>query len=130
MPMDKSRLDEDGKELLDGTPMAPPIGYRKQPSLSDQIRAMVRSEKLRLEVESAGAESFEEADDFDVGDDYDPRSPYEEVFDPTPIEELKRRQAAAKAPPPKPKKGKSADQADTVDEAAQPPSPQSEQQDD
>lgn len=76
------RLDENGHEIPDPTPMAPPIGYKRQPSLAEQIRAMVRSEKLRQEAEEAGAETFDEADDFDVGDDYDPRSPYEHDFDP------------------------------------------------
>lgn len=75
-------LDKRGRELLDGTPMAPPIGYKKQPSMIDNIRNMVRSEVLRSHVESAGFETFEEADDFDVGDDYDPTSPYEIDFDP------------------------------------------------
>lgn len=75
-------LDELGREIPDPTPMEPPLGYIKQPSLQDQIRMMVLSEKLRLEVESAGAETFEEADDFDVGDDYDPHSPWENEFDP------------------------------------------------
>lgn len=80
-------LREDGTEVLDGTPVAPPIGYRPQPSLASQIRMMVRSEQLRMEAEKAGMETFEEADDFDVGDDFDPTSPYENDFDP-PIREV------------------------------------------
>lgn len=77
-------LDENGKFYGNPTPVAPPVGYKKQPSLHDQIREMVRSEKLRQEVEEAGFETMEEADDFDVGDDYDPTSPYEHNFDPDP----------------------------------------------
>lgn len=80
-------VNEKGQEVPDPTPMAPPVGYVKQQSLAEQIREMVRSEKLRLEVEQQGLETFEEADDFDVGDDYDPSSPYENEFDP-PISEL------------------------------------------
>lgn len=76
------RLTPDGREIPDPTPVAPPVGYIRQPSLVEQIRAMVRSEKLRQEAEGMGAESFEEADDFDVGDDYDPSSPYEADFEP------------------------------------------------
>ena len=76
------RLTPDGLEIPDPTPIAPPIGYVKQPSLVAQIRAMVRSEKLRLEAEAMGAETFEDADDFDVGDDFDPTSPYEADFEP------------------------------------------------
>lgn len=76
------RLTPDGLEIPDPTPVAPPVGYVKQPSLVEQIRAMVRSEKLRLEAEAMGAETFEDADDFDVGDDFDPTSPYEADFEP------------------------------------------------
>lgn len=75
-------LDKYGRELPSPLPIAPPIGYRKSPTLAEQIRAMVISEKLKAEALAAGQETFYEADDFDVGDDYDPRSPYEEVFEP------------------------------------------------
>lgn len=95
-------LTPDGKEILDPTPIAPPVGYMRQPSLAEQVRQMVISERLRQEAEAAGMESFEDADDFDVGDDFDPSSPYEQDFDPTPIAELKRRRAAAETPPPSP----------------------------
>jgi len=76
------RFDEDGRFYPDPRSVSPPVGYRKQPSMVDVVRDMVRSEKLRQEAEAAGADTFEEADDFDVGDDYDPRSPYELCFDP------------------------------------------------
>lgn len=90
-------LTEDGREKPDPTPMAPPIGYKRQPSLAEQIRAMVRSEALAAAARNAGAETFEEADDFDVGDDFDPSSPYEDQFDPVPVGELKRRRDAYNA---------------------------------
>nr|QJB19892.1 MAG: hypothetical protein [Microvirus sp.] len=89
-------LDARGRELPSPLPIQPPIGYKKTPSLSEQIRAMVVSEKLRLEAEQAGFESFEDADDFDVGDDYDPRSPYEYDFDPP--QEMEPAPAAAPTP--------------------------------
>lgn len=80
-------LTPDGDEMLDPTPMAPPIGYKRQIPLHEQIRAMVRSEKLAMEAEAAGAETFDEADDFDIDDEMDPSSPYEANFDPmTPTE--------------------------------------------
>ena len=75
-------LDDRGREIPDPTPMSPPLGYKKEPSLREQIRQMILSEKLRQEVEAAGFETMEEADDFDVGDDFDPRSGYENDFDP------------------------------------------------
>lgn len=78
----KIRLDKNGHELHDPVPIEPPLGYKRAPSLAEQIRTMVRGEALKRAAEAAGAETFEEADDFDVGDDYDPRSPYEEIYDP------------------------------------------------
>lgn len=74
-------LDHRGREKPDPTPIAPPIGYKRQPSLHEQIRQMVRSEKLAMEAAAQGYETFDEADDFDVGDDIDPSSPYEEQFE-------------------------------------------------
>lgn len=79
-----SKYDESGGELMDPTPIAPPLGYKKSPTIAEQIRTMIQGERLRQEAEAAGYESFEEADDFEVGDDFDPRSPYEEVFEPMP----------------------------------------------
>lgn len=76
-----THLTKDGREIPDPTPMDPPVGYIKQPSISDRIREMIRSEKLRAEAEQAGQETFEEADDFDVGDDFDPTVMFEDVFD-------------------------------------------------
>lgn len=78
----KPGLDQFGRETPDPVPMAPPLGYNRQPSLTEKIRAMVRSEHVRLAAMQAGMETFEEADDFEVGDDLDPSTPYEEVFDP------------------------------------------------
>lgn len=75
-------LTPEGGEVLDPTPIAPPIGYTRTPSLSEQIRMMVRSEKLAQEARDAGHETFEEADDFDIGEDYEPNSPYQANFDP------------------------------------------------
>lgn len=78
-------IDAHGRECPNPVPVAPPVGFVKQPSMVEHVRAMVRSELLRREVVAAGVESFEEADDFDIGDDpIDPSTPYEEVFDPTP----------------------------------------------
>lgn len=83
----KHYLTETGGEVVDSTPMAPPIGYNPQPSIFDQVRMMVLSDKLRTAAEEAGMETFEEADDFEVGDDFDPGSPWENDFDP-PIKEI------------------------------------------
>lgn len=88
-------LDELGRELPDPTPLEPPLNYIKTPSLSEQIREMVRSEKLRMEAEAMGFESFEDADDLEMDEDPDPGSPYEINFDPTPLQELHRRRRQA-----------------------------------
>lgn len=79
----------DGSEVLDPTPMAPPIGYVKQPSMVEIVRNMVRSEKLALAAAEAGMETFEESEDFDVGDEAeDLLSGFENEFDP-PISEVR-----------------------------------------
>ena len=72
-------LDKFGNEIPDNTPVAVPAGFRKQESLQDQMRRMIRTE-MAMEAQAQGFESFEDADDFDV-DDLDPSSPYEEHFD-------------------------------------------------
>lgn len=77
-------LNPDGSPKLDPTPMAPPIGYKKHPSMVEIVRDMVRSERLAQEARQAGAESFEDAEDFDVSDDPELlRSPYENLHDPS-----------------------------------------------
>lgn len=106
-------LHPDGTAVLDPRPMAPPIGYIRQPSLVDQIREMVRSEHLARAAMAAGKETFEEADDFDIDDEYDMQSPWENEFDPPVVEiyEAGRQVLAEKAkaekeppaPPAKPK---------------------------
>lgn len=76
------RYDAQGRYYPDPTPIAPPIGYKKERSIMDQVRDLVRNEKLQNDLAAAGAETFEEADDFEIGDDYDPRSPFELLYDP------------------------------------------------
>lgn len=84
----KKGLNPDGTPILDPVPLAPPIGYKKQPSMIEIVRDMVRSERLAREAAAAGHESFEEAEDFDIEDDPEyARSQWENEFDP-PLEEL------------------------------------------
>lgn len=81
--VDEGKLTEDGREIVSSTPMAPPLGFIKQPSLHELMRAMVLAhhDQIRRGVD---AETFEEADDFDVDDQDEPdrNSPYEANFDP------------------------------------------------
>lgn len=94
-PRGMAMLDENGHEVVSNVPEAPPLGWRKQPTMIDHIRNMIRSEKLREEAAAAGNESFEDADDFDVGDDLDPTSPYEAEFEP--VKAVKARKEVADA---------------------------------
>lgn len=76
------KLDKQGREILDLTPVSIPVAYTRPLSLQEQIKRMVRSEEFMRQADAAGVETFDEADDFDVGDDFDPSSPYELEFDP------------------------------------------------
>lgn len=76
-----AHLNAKGQEVLDPTPMAPPVGYEKPVSMVELLRDRVRNEMSRI-AEEQGLDSFEDADDFDVGDDFDPRSPHEMDFEP------------------------------------------------
>jgi len=76
-------LHPDGSPILDPTPLAPPIGYKKAPSMVEIVRDMVRSEKLAQAAREAGHETFEESEDFDVGDEPDVMtSPWENQYEP------------------------------------------------
>lgn len=116
-------LDPLGRELVDETPMAPPVGYNPQPTLVEQMRMMIQGERMRLAAMEGGFETFEEADDFDLDEDPFPRSPHEDEFDqPLPARELRRRRDAAEAAPsPKPKEqSDAATSGVSVTEPAQP----------
>ena len=58
-----------------GGPMALPLGMTRPLTLQEQMAQFFRSAKIREELDAAGYETFEEADDFDVGDDFDPSTP-------------------------------------------------------
>jgi len=82
--------DANGFELGDPTPMEPPLGYRKAPTLTEQIQQQVRQLQLRMLEDQMSPETEEEADDFEVGDDYEPLSKYENEHMPT-LANLKKR---------------------------------------
>lgn len=83
------RLNERGEEMLDQTPMAIPTGLSRAQTLAEKVAMMVRSERFNEAMRAAGAETFEEADDFDVGDDFDPTSPWENDYH-LPLDEERR----------------------------------------
>jgi len=84
------RHNKQGEELLDPTPMQPPLGYKRTPTLSEQIQMQVRQMKMDLLNDESIQETDEEADDFTVGDDFEPLSKYENDHIP-PIAVLKAR---------------------------------------
>lgn len=84
-------LDEKGREILDPIGVAPPVGYEKPFDMFAHMQNLIRSEHVRLAAMEAGAETFDEADDFDIEDDpADPTSQFEEQFDPV-GEEVRQR---------------------------------------
>lgn len=90
MKLSPERHNEAGEEVLDDTPMQPPVGYKKQVSLHEQIMQKLRLEKILRD--EAIAETEDEVDDFEVGDDFVPLSEHENDHVPT----LKQLKAAAK----------------------------------
>lgn len=61
-----NRFDEQGREVLNPTPMQPPLNYKRQPSLSEQIRQQILQHKY---LEDNEPETEEEADDFEIEED-------------------------------------------------------------
>jgi len=80
--------NEFGLEIVSPKPMQPPLGYKRAPSLSEQIRQQVLAHKLEM-LEHL-EETEEEADDFEVEDDFEPASPHENEHMPT-VKELRLR---------------------------------------
>lgn len=68
-------LNEKGQLLPDPTPIAPPIGYVKEPSMWDIIKE--RNNAAYVALMAQGFESEEEANDFLVDDDPELLTPYE-----------------------------------------------------
>lgn len=78
-----SRLDELGREIPDGSPLTIPSGFRRPPTLEEQIHRLLFRQRLNDAAALQGKESFEDANDFDIEDDpVDPNTPYEPFFDP------------------------------------------------
>lgn len=73
----RAKFDERGNEIPDPTPVAIPSGFRRPPTLQEQIRALVRHERYIAGVNNGEIESIEEADDFDVDDEEFPASRWE-----------------------------------------------------
>lgn len=83
----QNRFDENGHEILNPTPMQPPLGYKATLSLAEQIRQQVRQLK---NLEDMEPETEEEADDFEIDDDPAPVSRWENDMIPS-IKETRAR---------------------------------------
>lgn len=76
-------LDANGREVLDPTPVAIPAGFKRPPSLEEQIKRLVADRDIQRSLSDAGLETFDEANDFDIPDDPpDPAAIDEEWWDP------------------------------------------------
>jgi len=67
---------EDGREVLNPLPCAPPIGYVESPSIMELIAQQIRAHNLLI-AGNDEVDSLEDAEDFDVDDEFDHSSEYE-----------------------------------------------------
>lgn len=77
------RHDEKGHEILDGTPVEPPIGYQETEPLHVLIARLVGNEMMKRELADEGFETLDEAEDFYIDDDDYVPSPYDVDFEPS-----------------------------------------------
>ena len=68
---------ENGLEYPDPTPVEVPVGFKPPLSLAEEVARLVHNQKLQSDLSAAGADTFEEADDFDIPDE-DMSSPWED----------------------------------------------------
>lgn len=71
---------EDGKEIVDNKPLAIPAGFRRPPTLQEQVARLVERD-ISARAAAVGEESWEEANDFDIDEDFDPSTPWESIYD-------------------------------------------------
>lgn len=71
-----------GEEIPDPKPSGLHLSFKRPLPLGERIRKLVQNELLARELDEAGVETFEDADDFDVPEDPIDPTPYEETFDP------------------------------------------------
>lgn len=65
----QQKYNERGEEMPDPTPVEVPLGFRKPPTLHEQIKMFIRTEEFRRAAAREGVENFEEANDFELGDE-------------------------------------------------------------
>lgn len=99
-------FDKRGREVSDSTPVEVPLNFKRPETIQEQIKRMVRQELSQVAA-AAGAETFQEADDFDVEEEDDPVSRYE--MTPMQEEAIARDASDLETPPPPPKDPPAAD---------------------
>lgn len=72
-------LMHDGREVLNPTPIAPPVGFVEGPSLLEQFEEKMAA-RFRMLQEDQEIDTLEEFEDFDVPEDQEPDSPYTVVM--------------------------------------------------
>lgn len=76
-PMDgKAFHTPDGREVLNPLTLAPPIGYKEEPSLMELVQRALTAHLAGLEGNDE-IDSIEDADDFEMQEEWDPTSLYE-----------------------------------------------------
>lgn len=70
------RLNEFGQEIPDRVPMEPPVGFKKQPSIFENMREMVKAELARKAIDE-GFDTEDDDNNFDIPEDRDPLSKHE-----------------------------------------------------
>lgn len=73
-----NKYNDKGEELMDPTPVALPMTFRRPESIGDMMKRLIKNHLSRA-AEAESKESFDEADDFDIeGEEKDPITPYED----------------------------------------------------
>lgn len=72
-------ITEDGREVLNPLPIAPPVGFVEGPSLLEQFEEKMAA-RFRMLQEDQEIDTPEDFEDFDVDEDQEPDSPYTVVM--------------------------------------------------
>lgn len=76
-PMDgKAFHDQFGREIVNPLSLAPPVGYRPEPTVMELIERQLAIRLAQLAGDDE-VDTAEEADDFDMEEEWDPTSLYE-----------------------------------------------------
>lgn len=74
--LEKAKLTEDGKELLNPVPLNVNINEEKPLTLKEQIARVTRADVInQLKHDAQTIETFEESEDFDIEDSFDTQDP-------------------------------------------------------